>query len=678
MGRKPVYVLGTGLSHDGSACLLRDGKICVAIEKERLTRVKHDGENDAAAIRYCLEAEGITLDDVSLVVQNALFGMLDRSTDWFRGPRPLHDRTPLCTISHHLAHAYSAIGTSPFDEAAILIIDGCGSGHDDCIDLDGATVPESPPPEIRHLYFEKDSFYLYRDGKMTALYKDFSPYGHALKLYPLYPHLTLHSIGAVYHGASRYVFGGMEDPGKLMGLAPYGRAGVHDFPIFDLRDGRVRVHYDWISRFVRPARTYEQFREHFQEYADLAYWIQRETERAVLYVARSRRELAPVKNLCYAGGVALNVRANRRVLLESGYERVYFEPAAGDNGIAIGCAYYGWLHVLKQPRVRHDGGTRLGKRYPASTVESTLARYTDTVRYERRDDLIDETARRLAGGQTVGWFQDGAEFGPRALGSRSILADARRAEMRDHINGKIKFREDFRPFAPAVLRDDAATYFDCTYDSPYMILVAQTRSEWRAKIPAVVHVDGSARIQTVTRDENPRLYDLLVRFKELTGISAVINTSFNRRGMPIVETPTEAIDFFLTCALDVLAIDQLLVEKLPVPTVETRTVHSFFDQHLRAALERAPHGIRSIGGVFRIHIRGVHSWTIDLTQGTPTLTQGGTKRADTVAEIDEREFWRFLAAPSQEAGERLLETGALTLGGNLDYGVYWPTILQLK
>lgn len=678
MGRKPVYVLGTGLSHDGSACLLRDGQICVAIEKERLTRVKHDGENDAAAIRYCLDAESITLDDVSLVVQNALFGMLDRSTDWYRGPRPLHDRTPLCTISHHLAHAYSAIGTSPYDEAAILVIDGCGSGLDDCIDLDGATVPEAPAPEVRHLYFEKDSFYLYRDGTMTPLYKDFSPFGHALKVYPLYPHLTLHSIGAVYHGASKYVFSGMEDPGKLMGLSPYGRPGVYDFPIFDLRDGRVRVNYDWIARFVRPARTYEQFREHFQEYADLAYWIQHETERAVLYVVQSRRALAPVKNLCYAGGVALNVRANRRVLLESGYEDVYFQPAAGDNGIAIGCAYYGWLHVLKQARARHDGSTRLGKRYPTSDVEATISRYTDAVRYERRDDLSEEIARRLAAGQTVGWFQDGAEFGPRALGSRSILADPRRAEMRDHINAKIKFREDFRPFAPAVLRDDAATYFDCTYDSPYMILVAQTRADWRSAIPAVVHVDGSARIQTVTHDANPKLHDLLARFKELTGVSVLINTSFNRRGMPIVETPTEAIDFFLTCALDVLALDQFLVEKLPVPAVETRTVHAFFDQHLRGALERAPHSIRAIGGVFRIHIKGVHSWTIDLTQDKPTLTQGTTKRADTVAEIDEREFWRFLAAPSQEAGERLLEAGTLKLAGDLDYGLYWPAILQLK
>ena len=360
---KHTYVLGTGLAHDGSACLLKDGRISVAIEKERVTRHKHDGGNDTDAILYCLEAEGIGLDDLTLVVQNANFGLLKQGNNWWRGRRLFHERVPVVSISHHLAHAYSAVGTAPFDEAAVLIIDGCGSGMDDCLDLEGAVVPEQPPAALRHLFYEKDSYYVFKDNRVTPVYKDFSPWGLSLKDYPMCPNTTQHSIGGMYLAASMYVFSGFEDPGKLMGLAPYGRPGVYDFEIFDLRDGRAFVRYDWMERFRKPGRDYEQFKRDFQYYADIAYWMQREVERAVLYVARHRHTLAPSRNLAYAGGVALNAVANRRLLTETSFENVYIQPAAGDNGLAVGCAYYGWMEVLGRERVRHTGTMSLGRSY---------------------------------------------------------------------------------------------------------------------------------------------------------------------------------------------------------------------------------------------------------------------------------------------------------------------------
>ena len=347
---KPIYVLGTGLSHDGSACLLKDGRICVAIEKERITRVKHDGFNDSAAIVYCLDAAGIQLSDLDLVVQNANFSMLKSGSDWFHGPRILGNGVPVVTISHHLAHAYSAIGTSPFEESAVLVIDGCGNALDDCIDLSDSIVTENPPDELRPLYFEKDSYYTFANNRMLSRYKDFSVWGMGVKDQPMFPNTTRHSIGGLYLGASVYVFSGMEDPGKLMGLAPYGRPGIYDFPIFDLVDGRAFVRYDWMKQFRRPCRSYEQFKANFQYYADIAYWVQREVERAILYVIEHRYRLAPHKNLCYSGGVALNAVANRRILTEGPFENVYIQPAAADNGLAVGCAYYGWLESTQAGR----------------------------------------------------------------------------------------------------------------------------------------------------------------------------------------------------------------------------------------------------------------------------------------------------------------------------------------
>lgn len=556
---KPVYVLGTGLSHDGSSCLLKDGQIRFAIEKERITRKKHDGGNDSAAIAYLLQAEGIGFSDLSLVVQNANFGMFAGGNDWLEGARPLTGEVPVVTISHHLAHAYSALGTSPFDEGAVLVIDGCGSAFDDCIDLAG--LMEQPPRGSEHLWYEKDSYYTANGGALTPVAKDFSPWGSSIKGYVMHPPTTLHSIGGVYAAVSKYVFRGLEDPGKLMGLAPYGRAGAHDFPVFDLKHGRAFVRYDWMDQFRSPARDHEAFKAGFQHYADIARHIQREVERAILYVAADRHARAPARNLCYAGGVALNAVANRRLLTEGPFENVYVQPAAADNGLAIGCAYYGWLHHLKQEKPRQDGRVYCGRTYADDEVRDVLARYGALVEHARSTDVVEETADALAAGKTVGWFQDGAEFGPRALGNRSILADPRSETVRDFINAQVKFREDFRPFAPTVLGEDRTLYFEGDYASPHMLLTAPVREEWRDRIPAVVHRDHSARIQTLTRDCNPRYYDLIAAFKRRTGLGLLLNTSLNRRGMPIVETPDEAMMLYIFGGLDILVLGDHIVTK---------------------------------------------------------------------------------------------------------------------
>jgi len=559
--QKPIYVLGTGLSHDGSACLLRDGRIRVAIEKERITRIKHDGGNDRQAIEYLLAAEQITLSDISLVVQNANFGMLKHQSAWFEGERPPWGDTPLLTISHHLAHAYSAFATSPYNDAAVLVIDGCGNAFDDCMDLEGAMLAQSPDGELAPLWHEKDSYYRFGGAGHTTIYKDFSPWG-TMKGYPLHPPTSRHSIGGVYAAASKYVFNGLEDPGKLMGLAPYGQPGAVG-EVFRLEDGRVFVNYDWMDAFDTPAHSAQEFKARFQHYADLAHGIQREVERALLYVARSRFEINPHRNLCYAGGVALNAVANRRLITEGPYENIYIQPAAADNGLAIGCAYYGWLNHLQKEKPSGEPRVYFGRTYLPSEVEATLSRYTALIDYAQSACAIAEAAGQLVRGKVIGWFQGGAEFGPRALGNRSILADPRIEGVRDFINAKVKFREDFRPFAPAVLAQDCEIYFDCDYESPHMLVTAPVRPQWRHALPAVVHRDGSARIQTVTRNMNEQFYELLETFKAMTGFGILLNTSLNRRGTPIAESPDDAMMLFLYSAIDILIIDDYIVSKPP-------------------------------------------------------------------------------------------------------------------
>lgn len=563
--QKPIYILGTGLSHNGSAVLLKDGRICVAIEKERITRKKHDGGNDTAAIDYCLEAEGISLNDVALVVQCANFEVPER--DRFHGARMFEGSAdpPLKSISHHLAHAWSAAGTCSFDECAIMVIDGCGSPFNQCTDLEeGILFPEDLADRSKlGMWCEKDSFYHFDGQKMGSLLKDFSPVergnGSTVRM-----QTTQHSIGGFYAAVSHYVFGNLDDVGKLMGLAPYGKPGALNHDAFILENGSLRVSDSWKKALTKPASDYAAFKNDFQYYADIAYWAQQQVETAVTKLFEARLARFPHENVCYTGGVALNAVANARLLNEQVINQLYMEPAAGDNGLALGCAFYGWMEVLGKSRVPHDGSTCFGKTYSAQAIRQALSTAPGNwkVTEPGEEKLIADVAALLAEGKTAGWFQSGCEFGPRALGHRSILAHPGIEGLGDHINANIKFREDFRPFAPAVLPEFASEYFQSGRKSPYMILVDRTKPEYLEQLKNVTHVNGTARVQTVDKSWNNWFYKLLENFRKVSGTGVLLNTSFNKKGMPIVETPGEAIALFAESALDVLVMETILVEKL--------------------------------------------------------------------------------------------------------------------
>lgn len=561
----PIYILGTGLSHNGSVVLLKNGSVCVAIEKERISRIKHDGGNDTLAIQYCLDAEGITLEDISLVVQCANFDIPDRNQ--FKGKRlfATSDKPIIVDISHHLAHAYSAVGTSPFSECAVMVIDGCGSPLNQFLELHTEQKKYIDPRflEETQMLCEKDSFYHYDGQKLTPLVKDFSTMSASHDSLSL--PTTRHSIGGFYAAISKYVFGDMDDVGKLMGLAPFGTTGVYDLEAFEFKSDNLYVKDDWKNHFTNPSQGYEYFKEHFSYYANVAKWAQEQVEKAVLLCIKNRLEQFPHENLCYSGGVALNAVANAKLQDTKIVKELYFEPAAGDNGLALGCAYYGWLEYFKMRKVPHDGSTCFGKQYSESEINEALQgesveKYSQK-QFTEEDELLKYCAEKLNAGKTVAWFQSGAEFGPRSLGRRSILAHPGTEKMKDHINGNIKFREDFRPFAPSVLKDKVSDYFQVGRNSPYMILVDKTRPEYLDKLVSVTHRDGSARVQTVEESWNPRFHKLLKEFEKQSGIAVLLNTSLNRKGMPIVETPREALQLFEETALDILVMENTVVEK---------------------------------------------------------------------------------------------------------------------
>ncbi|TSJ46366.1 carbamoyltransferase family protein [Fluviicola chungangensis] len=561
---KPIYVLGTGLSHNGSAVLLKDGVVCVAIEKERITRIKHDGGNDTDAIQYCLDTEGISLEEVDLVVQTANFEIPDR--DRFHGKRLFAGTThpKLISISHHLAHAYSAVGTCDFDECVVMVIDGCGSPYQQCMDVSHGTVYPENLEDLaqKNLWCEKDSFYHFDGQNLVPLFKDFSPVesgsSDVLKL-----PVTSHSIGGFYAAVSQYVFGNMDDVGKLMGLAPYGKEGLIEKEAFEFSEGSLLVRTDWQDALKMPSTGYSFFKAHFQYYADVAYWAQKQVEKAVTACFKDRLKRFPHEKVCYSGGVALNAVANAFLLNDGIVHNFYLEPAAGDNGLALGCAYYGWLEVLKKRKVKHHGNTCFGKTYSKEEIRNALKLVPEnwTIRQLETKAMLAVTAKSLAAGKTVGWFQDCCEFGPRALGHRCILAHPGIEGLGDHINANIKFREDFRPFAPAVLPELASKYFRSGRKSPYMILIDHTKPEYLEELKNVTHVNGTARVQTVDKNWNPLFYRLIRAFQEESGTGVLLNTSFNKKGMPIVETPEEAVALFRESALDVLVLNDTLVSK---------------------------------------------------------------------------------------------------------------------
>lgn len=582
--------------HDSAAALICNGNIVAAAQEERFTRKKHDSRFPSHAVRYCLKAGKVRGKELDAVVfYDKPFLKFERILETYfafapRGFRSFATGLPvwikekmfqkkmllsqlqaieadmnwpdkLLFSEHHLSHAASAFYPSPFDHAAILTMDGVGEWATSSLAVG--------------------------KGKDIRIIKEIH-----------FPH----SLGLLY-SAFTYYTGFKVNSGeyKVMGLAPYGKPiyakKIKDYLIDIKEDGSFRLNMDFFDYATGLAMTNWRFDELFggpprkpesnlsQREMDLAASIQAVTEEVILKMARSIRKETGQSNLCLAGGVALNCVANGKLLKENIFDRVWIQPAAGDAGGALGAALAAYHLWAEAPRYVSSSdamkGSYLGPEYMQPEIERRLN--ACGARFAVLDDesLICQSAQALADGLALGWHQGRMEFGPRALGARSILADARSPTMQKLLNLKIKYRESFRPFAPAILREDVSEWFDIDLDSPYMLIVADVRqgkriplvdaqqelfgidklNVLRSTIPAVTHVDYSARIQTVHRETNPRFYALISKFKELTGCPVLVNTSFNIRGEPIVESPEDAFRCFMGTELDVLVVGNCFLTK---------------------------------------------------------------------------------------------------------------------
>jgi carbamoyltransferase len=590
----PRNILGvSAYYHDAAAALVCDGRIISAAQEERFTRKKNDSDFPRHAAQFCLRQANLTLAQLDAVVfydkpilkfarlletylavapggwrtfPTVMSNWLGEKLDLRKAIRAeLPELRPDCQIlftGHHQAHAASAFYPSPFDEAAILTIDGVG---------------EWATTTIGH-----------GRGNETKMLKELR-----------FPH----SLGLVYSAFTDYCgFRINSGEYKLMGLAPYGEpkfAGAIRRELLDIKpDGSFWLNLDYFNFLRGTTMTSKKFQKLFggpprgpeekieQRHMDVARSIQLVTEEIMLLLARHAREITGLKNLCLAGGVALNCVANGLILREKVFDRIWIQPAAGDAGGAPGAALAAWYAQKENPRVAIPTDSMqaslLGPGFSDDEIEMVLRSHNAVFQRLGKDALLDFTVELLKTEKVIGWFQGRMEFGPRALGNRSILGDARSTKMQSVMNLKVKFRESFRPFAPIVRRERVADYFDLDVESPYMLLVAPVKKELcrevspeikgldrlkeiRSTLPAITHVDYSARIQTVEREGNPLLYDLLLRFEQATGCGVLVNTSFNVRGEPIVCTPDDAYRCFMNTEMDYLIMGGLVIERAAQP-----------------------------------------------------------------------------------------------------------------
>jgi carbamoyltransferase len=564
-----MYILGLNLSHDRSACLLKDGRIVVAIAEERLdgskrstlySRVRKKDQSSRVppfrSISYCLGSEGIGIDDVDLIIADHAIEPVN--TGSLQALLPVRDKSKIRSIphpSHHLAHAYSAFFCSPFEEAAILVADTFGS-------------------ETRS-GTEAESGFHARGNSTKALLKNYQSlwsekHPNRRVYYSLTYIYNFISLALGFTGKASHEIA-VSEAGKTMGLASYGRPRPEWPAIVEFHNGRIETDEftQWaldrkIARVRKGALVpvpKSKNAKLAQYHMDLAYAAQAELEKGMIFLANRLHEMTGSKNLCIAGGAGLNSIANKKILDETPFENISIQPASTDDGTAIGCALYGW-HELARQNCRYPlKHVYLGAPYKEEQVRGTLCKRQISKTVLSETELIRQTAQHLAAGKIVGWFQGAAEFGPRALGHRSILADPRRAGMKELINRKVKHRESFRPYAPSILLEFAGDYFFLTCPSPYMLLVAKAKAERASEIPAVIHVDGTARVQTVTQADNGVFWALLTDFHRLTGVPVLLNTSFNTKGMPIVETPEDALNLFFDSEMDVLVLDRFICDK---------------------------------------------------------------------------------------------------------------------
>jgi carbamoyltransferase len=558
-----LLTLGINYSqmHDSSACIVRDGELLFAVAEERLSRQKHDARFPYLAIEACLkfaEARPDEVDEICFGWQTAgpvyrhdlklyatggwpisylnvlnstrLFASMkhQKSGALLFERRFGPTRARVRFVDHHLAHAISAFAYSGFPEAAVVVMDGRGA-------------------------WEATSLWRGVNGKLE----------HGLTIpFP-------DSIGLFYSAFTEYLgFVPNSDEWKVMGLAPYGQPGVKLDAFIDPEAAPYRVHAKRLNRngagrfadmtpLLGDPRIPESEIE--QRHKDIAYAVQEQCELAMLSVVRLAVEKTRCRNLCLAGGVALNSKANGKILASGLVDKIFVQPAASDDGVAVGAALAPYMDNGGQLPHRMMRHAYLGPGFDDETIESALKTYK--LRHARLDDPAGTAAELLAKGKIVGWFQGRMEWGPRALGARSILADPRDPEMNAKVNNAVKFREAWRPFAPSIKREAARAFLETATDSPFMVLTAQVRAEKRNLIPAVTHVDGSARPQTVEQDVNPLYWRLIDEFGKRTGVPVVMNTSFNLRGEAIVNTPTDAVRTFYSSGMDALVIGNFLVGK---------------------------------------------------------------------------------------------------------------------
>ena len=578
-----MYILGINAYHgNASAAIVCDGRLVAAVEEERFNRVKYAAGFPAAAIRYCLAEAGITLDDVDHIAipRNpwarlgtkllyavrmprfarervrvlARFTSLPEALEQAFDVDPQRIRARYHRVEHHLAHLASTFFVSPFEQAAVLSADGLG---------DFAST-------------------MWATGEGNRLRV------HGAVAFP-------HSLGMYYTAITQYLgFWKFGDEYKVMGLAAYGEPAYleefrrilqsnaalgfrlnlayfshhHTGPDMTWREADKtpqlgRIFSPYLEERLGPTRAPDQPVE--QRHRNAAATMQACLEEVLFDLLTTLQRRTGHRALCLAGGVAFNCAANGKIFDRTPFDQVYVQPAAGDAGLAVGAAYYVYHHVLGHPRtfvMEHPywGPAYSQQQIRAALERSSIASSEFQVTELPEEQLAKETAKEIAGGKIVGWFQGRAEWGPRALGNRSILADPRRAEMKDILNRRIKHREVFRPFAPSILEEATGEYFEKTYPSPFMALAYAVRPEKRKEIPAPTHVDGTGRLQTVSRSVNPRYWRLIREFANLTGVPVVLNTSFNENE-PIVCQPEEAIECFLRTKMDVLVLGNTIVRK---------------------------------------------------------------------------------------------------------------------
>jgi carbamoyltransferase len=554
-----MRVLGFSVGHDKGAVIIENGKVVVGITQERLSRIKHDGAYQGGlipveSINYCLNALGITYHDINLFVYSTTEINDDVNSQFFSRYSGLN-RKKLKFLPHHLAHAYSTFFSSGFEESAVIVADASGSilsYKNKLHEWYNVDRTELDPEED---WTEGISLFHFTKNDYNEVYKKWIKYP-----VPIDTDEGV-SVGTVYStGSLQLIYEPNEHTwpaGKLMGLASYADKAIVDEAPEYIKELENDIFIP--NNTIYPKVTWQS---DFFSKSCVAGIYQREQERASLILAKIAKNLTNSENVCVAGGSFLNCNSNEVILNSGLYENCYFLAPSDDSGIPLGCAWYAYQQLTDIVSVE-PMSPYFGKNYSRQEIITAINHnpHLNVTEYQDEDTLIKEVTHWLTQNRVIGWFQGGSEIGPRALGNRSILASPIQKWMSGHINGDIKHREWYRPFAPAVLFEHQSEIFESDVYSPHMLVTTSVKEEWRDKIPAVTHIDYSARHQSVTKENNPKFYSLINSFYNETGVPVLLNTSFNGPHEPIVETPQEAINTFISNKLDILVIDNFIITK---------------------------------------------------------------------------------------------------------------------